>query len=106
VMGFNADEALRSQRDEAASKNPQRQGVYPLVSVARSSSQNPQDEPTCATDWPAASARRSPARVKHCQVRGNFTQHEDPSPTVMKRPHPVKSLEGSRGGADSCARSP
>ncbi|MEU0031777.1 hypothetical protein [Streptomyces sp. NPDC006335] len=31
VMGFNADEALRSQRDEAASKNPQRQGVYPLI---------------------------------------------------------------------------
>ncbi|MGK3943326.1 hypothetical protein ABK046_33415 [Streptomyces caeruleatus] len=31
VMGFNADEAFRSQRDEAASKNPLRQGVYPLI---------------------------------------------------------------------------
>lgn len=31
VMGFNADEALRSFRDQAASKNPLRQGVYPLI---------------------------------------------------------------------------
>ncbi|MGW8729277.1 hypothetical protein ACWGNF_25010 [Streptomyces sp. NPDC055808] len=31
VMGFNADEAGRSRRDEAASKNPLRQGVYPLI---------------------------------------------------------------------------
>lgn len=105
VMGFNADEIPRSLRDRGASKNPLRQGVYPLVSVARSSSQDPQDEPTCAAGWPAASTRRSPSRVKHCQVRGNFTQHEDPSPKVMKRPLPVKSLEGSRG-ADSCARPP
>jgi len=78
---------------------------HPLVSVARSSWQNPQDESTCATGWPAASARRSPTRVKNYQVRGNFTQREDPSPTVMQRPHPVKSLKGSHG-ADSCARSP
>jgi hypothetical protein len=31
VMGFNADEAGRSLRDEVASKNPLRQGVYPLI---------------------------------------------------------------------------
>ncbi|MFH9016029.1 hypothetical protein ACH4C6_32210 [Streptomyces sp. NPDC017943] len=31
VMGFNADEVSRSRRDEAASKNPLRQGVYPLI---------------------------------------------------------------------------
>ncbi|MGX1266995.1 hypothetical protein [Streptomyces phaeoluteigriseus] len=31
VMGFNADEISRSRRDEAASKNPLRQGVYPLI---------------------------------------------------------------------------
>ncbi|MER6030656.1 hypothetical protein [Streptomyces sp. NPDC001851] len=31
VMGFNADEVGRSLRDEAASKNPLRQGVYPLI---------------------------------------------------------------------------
>ncbi|MDH6222831.1 hypothetical protein [Streptomyces pseudovenezuelae] len=30
VTGFNADEAGRSRRDQAASKNPLRQGVYPL----------------------------------------------------------------------------
>lgn len=31
VMGFNADETGRSRRDEAARKNPLRQGVYPLI---------------------------------------------------------------------------
>lgn len=30
-MGFNADEVSRSRRDEAANKNPLRQGVYPLI---------------------------------------------------------------------------
>jgi hypothetical protein len=31
VMGFNADEIPRSLRDRGASKNPLRQGVYPLI---------------------------------------------------------------------------
>ncbi|MFF0386807.1 hypothetical protein [Streptomyces sp. NPDC004286] len=31
VMGFNADEVGRSLTDEVASKNPLRQGVYPLI---------------------------------------------------------------------------
>ncbi|MGW3149784.1 hypothetical protein ACWDG1_35000 [Streptomyces sp. NPDC001177] len=31
VMGFNADEVSRSRRDEAANKNPLRQGEYPLI---------------------------------------------------------------------------
>lgn len=78
---------------------------HPLVPVARSSSQHRQDEPTCATDWPAASSSTSPTRVKHCQDRGNFTQHEDPRSTVTKSPLPVKSLEEAHG-PDSCARPP
>lgn len=78
---------------------------HPLVSVARSSSQHRHDEPTCATSWPAASSSTSPTRVKQCQVRGTFTQHEDPRSTVMKRPLPVKSQEEARG-PDSCARPP
>ncbi|MCW8382456.1 hypothetical protein [Streptomyces justiciae] len=31
VMGFNADEVPRSLRDRGASKNPLRQGLYPLI---------------------------------------------------------------------------
>ncbi|MFD4604355.1 hypothetical protein ACFWPQ_40860 [Streptomyces sp. NPDC058464] len=31
VMGFNADEVPRSLRDQRASKNPLRQGLYPLI---------------------------------------------------------------------------
>jgi hypothetical protein len=56
IMGFNADEEGRRFGDQAASKMPGRTEEFPLVSVARSSSQNPQDEPSCATDWPATSA--------------------------------------------------
>ncbi|MEV7872581.1 hypothetical protein AB0P17_42220 [Streptomyces sp. NPDC088124] len=34
VMGFNADEVGRSLRDQVASKNPLRQGLYPLIDWA------------------------------------------------------------------------